>query len=91
MALLMDSVRFQDEFQALREHLPPFTTVLERTDSTLQWPEEAGRKEADELWERLQNPSSINDLLEGSSSCHYHVAQTLHRLLDTEQLMPALV
>lgn len=90
MALLMDSVRFQDELQALRERLPPFSTVLERAGSTLQWSEEESQNEAVELWERLQNPTSIYELLEGSSSCHYHAAQTLHRLIDSEQLMPVL-
>jgi hypothetical protein len=90
MALLMDSVRFQDELQVLREILPSFSTVLERAESTLQWSEDEDRTVADELWERLQNPTSINELLEGSSCCHYHAVQTLHHLIETEQLMPVL-
>jgi hypothetical protein len=90
MALLMDSVRFQDELEALRERLPPFSTVLERAQTNLQWSEEEGQKQAEEHWERLKNPTSINELLEASSSCHYHGVRVLHTLLETEQLMPVL-
>jgi CRP/FNR family cyclic AMP-dependent transcriptional regulator len=90
MALLMDSVRFQDELQALRERLPPFSTVLERAEHNLEWSGEESRKAAVELWEHLKTPASIDEILEASSSCRYHAAQIVHRLLESEQAMPAL-
>lgn len=90
MALMLDSVRLQDELTVLKQKLPDPKTLLERTDRTLNWPESDGKKNAEELWEQLANPVSISELLDGSSCCHYHVAAVLQRLLETEQLMPVL-
>ena len=90
MALMLDSVRLQDELAVLLQKLPDSKTLLERTDSALKWPEPDGQKHAEELWEQLKIPATVGELLDGSTCCHYHVAAALLRLLETEQLMPAL-
>jgi hypothetical protein len=90
MALMLDSVRLQDELNVLKQKLPDSETVLERTDSSLNWPEPEGKKDAEEIWAHLENPATVGELLDGSSCCHYHVAAVLLRLLETEQLMPTL-
>jgi CRP-like cAMP-binding protein len=90
MALVLDSVRLQDELEALRQRLPPLSTVIERTESTLRWPREEGKEKAEEIWEKLKSPTSMNELIDTSSSCHYHAAAALMHLLEAEQVMPAL-
>ena len=90
LALVLDSVRLQDELESLLEKLPSETTVLERADSQLQWSEQEGGKEADTIWHLLQTPKTIVDLLAESPCCHYHTAAVLQNLLETEQVMPAL-
>lgn len=90
MALVLDSVRLQDELAALRQKLPSDTTTLERADSQLHWSEEQGKKEAEAIWESLQTPKTLSEILDECSGCHYHSAVVLQSLLETEQLMPAL-
>jgi CRP-like cAMP-binding protein len=90
MALVLDSVRLQDELAALRQKLPSDTTTLERADSQLEWSEEQGKKEAEAIWESLQTPKTLAEILDDCPGCHYHAAVVLDRLLETEQLMPAL-
>jgi len=90
LVLVLDSVRLQDELEALREELPSEATVLERADSELQWSEQQEKKEAEAIWHRLQTPKTIAELLDESPCCHYHTASVLQNLLETEQVMPAL-
>ncbi len=90
MALMLDSVRLQDELNVLNQKLPDSATLLERTDSALNWSSPEGRTAAEEVWARLKDPATVGELLDGSSCCHYHVVAALLHMLETEQLMPAL-
>ncbi len=90
MALVLDSVRLQDELGTLSDRIPSPPTLLERTDSDLRWSEDSSRKVAGQIWERLRVPITVGQLLDATPSCHYHAAAVLVRLLETEQIMPVL-
>lgn len=90
MALVLDSIRLQDELVALRHRLPPSTAPIERAERRLNWPQPEGKREAKAIWEALRTPKKTGEILEASSSCHYHAAVALIQLLETEQVMPAL-
>jgi CRP-like cAMP-binding protein len=90
MALVLDSVRLQDELGTLAERIPPPQTLLERTDNDLHWTEDGGRGIAEQLWEQLKAPITVRELLDATSGCHYHASTALIRLLETEQVMPVL-
>jgi hypothetical protein len=72
MGLLMESIRLQDELSVLRGELPPAPTLLERTADALDWQEATGAEEARSIWERLKQPATVEQILNGSSYCHYH-------------------
>jgi hypothetical protein len=90
MALVLDSVRLQDELGTLGSRIPSPKTLLERTDNKLDWNGDEGRKVAEQIWERLQIPTTVAELLDATSGCHYHATVVLVRLLETEQIMPVL-
>ncbi len=90
MALVLDSVRLQDELATLAGRIPPPPTLLERTDNDLRWTEDAGRKVAEQVWERLKVPTTVGELLDATSGCHYHATAVLIQLIETEQIMPVL-
>lgn len=90
MALMLDSVRLQDELDVLKQKLPDSGVLLERTDSVLNWSSQEGRPVAEEVWARLTNPATLSELLDGASCCHYHAVAALLHMLETEQLMPVL-
>ncbi|MFQ5947206.1 MAG: DUF4388 domain-containing protein, partial [Anaerolineae bacterium] len=92
MALMMDSVRLQDELALLREQLPPQSTRLKRlADSPSQAPraDQEDEKTAKALWERLEAPATVGELMDESGSCHYHAARALIGLLESKQVQPA--
>ena len=92
MALMMDSVRLQDELDILREKLPPPDTGLTRTSDANDWSPLAERRDDDDarsLWSRLQETVTVRDLLDESSSCHYHAARALIALLESKRVQPA--
>ncbi len=88
MALMMDSVRLQDELKTLLEELPAETTVLERKAPSLTWADTEGQADARQVWGCLHNPLSITEVMDRAHSCHYHTARILTRLLQTEQVRP---
>jgi CRP-like cAMP-binding protein len=90
MALVLDSVRLQDELGTLGSRIPSPKTLVERTDNDLDWTGDDGRKVAEQIWERLETPSTVAELLDATLGCHYHAAAVLVRLLETEQIMPVL-
>ncbi len=92
MALMMDSVRLQDELDMLREKLPPPDTGLIRTSDANDWTPLAERQDDDDarsLWSRLQETATVRELLDESSSCHYHAARALIALLESKRVQPA--
>ncbi len=89
MALMMESVRLQDELAVLRQQLPTGSTLLERAGMELQWDAAEEAAEAAGLWNRLEQPASVDELLEASPTCHFHSARVLLRLLEARQIQPA--
>jgi len=90
MALMMDSVRLQDELKVLLEDLPAENTMLERNVAALEWSDDEGQADARQVWGCLHSPMSVAELLEKAHSCHCHTARILTRLLQTEQVKPAV-
>lgn len=90
MALMMDSVRLQDELKLILEDLPANGTMLERNTDTLSWDEDESQAEARHLWGCLHSPTTVADILEKAHPCHYHTARILARLLQTEQIKPTV-
>ena len=91
MALMMDSVRLQDELSVLREQIPSEDTSLERSESTDLTPsgDDEATKAAQALWTRLETPTTVGQLMDESTSCHYHAALALIGLLESKQVRPA--
>ncbi len=91
MALMMDSVRLQDELSVLREQLPPDGASLKRGASGDFTPpaDSEIRKTAQALWTRLEKPATVGELMDESTSCHYHAALALLGLLESKQVQPA--
>jgi len=90
MALMMDSVRLQDELKMQLDELPAETAVLKRNAEALDWSESEGQADARHLWACLHAPISVGELFERGHGCHYHTARILARLLETEQVKPAV-
>ena len=90
MALMMDSVRLQDELKMLLDDLPAETAVLKRNKDALDWDDAEAQADAHHLWGLLHSPTSIGDLFERAHSCHYHTAKILARLLESGQIRPAV-
>lgn len=90
MALMMDSVRLQDELKVLLEELPADSTLLERNADKLVWTEAEGQADAHQIWACLQTPATAADLFDRSHACHYHTARIIADLLQTEQIKPAM-
>lgn len=90
MALMMDSVRLQDELKVLLEDLPAETTLIERNAEALDWSEDDGQADARQVWGCLHSPITVAELFEKAHSCHCHTARILTRLLQTEQVRPAV-
>jgi CRP-like cAMP-binding protein len=90
MALMMDSVRLQDELKVLMEELPANSTVIARNADNLTWIEDEGQSEARQLWGCLHSPLSVGEVFQRANSCHYHTARILSRLLQTEQVKPTV-
>jgi CRP-like cAMP-binding protein len=91
MALMMDSVRLQDELDLLKDKLPPPDTALTRASEADDWTPLAERQEDDvakSLWSRLQRPVTVRQLMDESSSCHYHAARALIALLEAKRIRP---
>jgi len=91
MALMMDSVRLQDELSVLREQIPPDGASLKRGASGDFTPpaDSEIRKTAQALWTRLEKPATVGELMDESTSCHYHAALALLGLLESKQVQPA--
>jgi len=89
MALMMESVRLQDELAVLRQQLPTGSTRLERAGIELQWDGAEEAAEATGLWNRLEQPASVDELLEAAPTCHFHSARVLLRLLEARQIQPS--
>lgn len=89
MALMMESVRLQDELAVLKQQLPPPLTRLERAATTLAWPDKEGAPDARELWSRFETPMTVTEILDSASCCHFHMARVLLRLLETRQVQAA--
>jgi len=90
MALMMDSVRLQDELKVLLEELPAENTVLKRNVETLDWGDAEGQADARQVWGCLHSPMTVRELLDKAHSCHCHTARILAGLLQTEQIRPAI-
>lgn len=90
MALMMESVRLQDELKVLLEDLPASNTLLQRNAESLSWPDEEDQTHARQLWGCLHEPISVTELFERAHSCRYHTARILTELLQTEQIKPIL-
>ena len=90
MALMMDSVRLQDELKVLLEELPADNTVLERNVDALDWSDDEGQADARQVWGCLHSPMTVRELFDKAHSCHCHTARILARLLQTEQVRPAV-
>jgi CRP-like cAMP-binding protein len=88
MALMMDSVRLQDELKVLLEELPAPATLLERNRPSLDWTEEEGQTDARQIWGCLHVPLSVSDIFERAHACGYHTARIITRLIQTEQIRP---
>ena len=92
MALMMDSVRLQDELDLLKEKLPPPETGLTRVGGVTDWTPLTERQDdvtARSLWSRLERSATVRELMEESPSCHYHSARALVALLDAKRIQPA--
>jgi CRP-like cAMP-binding protein len=90
MALMMDSVRLQDELKVLLEELPAPSTKLERNRPSLSWTEDEGQADARQIWGCLHAPLTVGEIFERAHSCGYHTARIITRLLQTEQVKPSL-
>jgi CRP-like cAMP-binding protein len=90
MALMMDSVRLQDELKLLLEELPAPATRLERNRPSLNWTEDEGQADARQIWGCLHAPLSVGEIFERAHSCGYHTALIITRLIQTEQIKPTL-
>ena len=90
MALMLDSVRLQDELKVLLEELPADNTVLERNVDALDWSDDEGQADARQVWGCLHSPMTVRELFDKAHSCHCHTARILARLLQTEQVRPAV-
>ena len=90
MALMMDSVRLQDELKVLLEELPADSTVIQRNVDALDWSDDEGQADARQVWGCLHSPMTVAELFEKAHSCHCHTARILARLLQTEQVRPAV-
>ena len=90
MALMMDSVRLQDELKVLLEELPADNTVIQRNVDALDWSDDEGQADARQVWGCLRSPKTVAELFEKAHSCHCHTARILARLLQTEQVRPAV-
>ncbi len=90
MALMMDSVRLQDELKVLLEELPAPATKLERNRPTLSWTEDEGQADARQIWGCLHAPLTVSEIFERAHSCGYHTARIITRLIQTEQVKPTL-
>jgi CRP-like cAMP-binding protein len=90
MALMMDSVRLQDELKVLMEELPAPATVLERNAPTLRWTEPEGQADARQIWGCLHAPLPVGEIFERAHSCGYHTARIITRLIQTEQVKPTV-
>jgi len=86
MALMMESVRLQDELKILLEDLPADRTLLERNTETFSWSEEHDEDDARELWTCLSSPLTVHELLERAHTCHFHSARLIALLIQTEQI-----
>lgn len=90
MALMMESVRLQDELAVLRQQLPTGSARLERATAELRW--DGGAEEAEEaksLWTRLEQPASVDEIMDSAPACHFHSARVLLRLLEARQVQPS--
>jgi CRP-like cAMP-binding protein len=90
MALMMDSVRLQDELKMLMEELPSVATRIERNAAALTWTEEEAQADARHIWGCLHTPLTVEAIFERAHSCGYHTALIITRLLQTEQIKPSL-
>ncbi len=90
MALMMDSVRLQDELKVLLEELPADNTVIQRNVDALDWSDDEGQADARQVWGCLHSPMTVRELFDKAHSCHCHTARILARLLQTEQVRPAV-
>ena len=90
MALMLDSVRLQDELKVLLEELPADNTVLKRNVDALDWSDDEGQADARQVWGCLHSPTTVRELLDKAHSCHCHTARILARLLQTAQVRPAV-
>lgn len=91
MALMMDSVRLQDELDLLQQRLPSPDTELVRTSQANEWtplPERQDEDIARSLWTRLGETLTVRELLDQSPSCHYHAARALIALLASQRVRP---
>ncbi len=90
MALMMDSVRLQDELKMLLEELPAPSTMLQRNRPTLSWNEEECQADAQQVWACLLVPLSVAEIFERAHSCGYHTARIITQLIQTEQIKPSV-
>jgi CRP-like cAMP-binding protein len=90
MALMMDSVRLQDELKVLLEELPALTTMIERNRPALSWTDDESQADARQIWGCLHTPARVSDIFERAHACRYHTARIVTHLLQTEQIRPAL-
>jgi CRP-like cAMP-binding protein len=91
MALMMDSVRLQDELDLLKEKLPPPDTGLTRASEAKDWTPLAEGQDDDaarSLWLRLERAATVRQLIDESPSCHYHAARALIALLEAKRIQP---
>lgn len=91
MALMMESVRLQDELKVLIEDLPAGNTLVERNSESLTWEEEEAQADARHLWGLMHTPISVAELFDRAHACRYHTARILTHLLQTGQIKPAVV
>jgi CRP-like cAMP-binding protein len=90
MALMMDSVRLQDELKVLLEELPAPGTLLERNRPSLSWTDDESQSDARQIWGCLHAPLSVSEIFERAHSCGYHTARIITRLIQTEQIKPSI-
>ncbi|GMR23539.1 MAG: hypothetical protein BMS9Abin37_1980 [Acidobacteriota bacterium] len=90
MALMMDSVRLQDELKVLLEDLPAENTMIERNVDELDWSDDEAQADARQVWGCIHSPMTVAELFEKAHSCHCHTARILARLLQTEQIKPGV-
>jgi CRP/FNR family cyclic AMP-dependent transcriptional regulator len=86
MALMMESVRLQDELSVLRQQLPGGATRLQRAAPELRWEGAEGAEEALSVWSRLEQPASVDEVLDSVPACHFHSARVLLRLMEAKQV-----